>query len=198
MNRRQKGGLQPDAGVSKEQLQRTIDLSALGVSPEVAETFRLEEQRVSKAMRELPGPGSGVGAGGKDGAATAIADALTAVEKQLADRSNQVHYYIRAIQMEQLLEQDLEADLKAMRDEVGAAVKDEQFGQSKAASVRLRLERQLGIVKKRCDAVRAALVSTRESAAHTLPHSVTALTLMPPRAPRAPSQDENAPRLSRC
>jgi len=153
MNRRQKGGLQPDAGVSKEQLQRTIDLSALGVSPEVAETFRLEEQRVSKAMRELPGPGSGVGAGGKDGAATAIADALTAVEKQLADRSNQVHYYIRAIQMEQLLEQDLEADLKAMRDEVGAAVKDEQFGQSKAASVRLRLERQLGIVKKRCDAL---------------------------------------------
>lgn len=55
--------------------------------------------------------------------------------------------------MEQLLEQDLETDLKGMRDEVGVAVKDERFGQTKAASVRLRLERQLAIVKKRCDAV---------------------------------------------
>jgi len=153
MNRRQKGGLPPDSGVPKEQLQRTIDLTALGVSPEVAETFRLEEQRVSKAMRELPGPGNSVSPGTKDGGAMSVTEGLSALEKLIADRSNQVHYYIRAIQMEQLLDQDLEADLKAMRDEVGTAVKDEQFGQSKAASSSLRLERQLLIVKKRCDAL---------------------------------------------
>ena len=159
MNRRQKGGLPPDSGVPKEQLQRTIDLTALGVSPEVAETFRLEEQRVSKAMRELPGPGNSVSPGTKDGGAMSVTEGLSALEKLIADRSNQVHYYIRAIQMEQLLDQDLEADLKAMRDEVGTAVKDEQFGQSKAASSSLRLERQLLIVKKRCDAVRPPLRS---------------------------------------
>jgi hypothetical protein len=164
MNRRQKYGT-PGGGMSKEQLQRTIDLSALGVSPEVAETFRLEEQRVAKAMRDLPGPGGTGAPGTKDGTSSVAADSLSVVEKQLSDRSNQVHYYIRAIQMESLLEQDLEADLKVMRDEVGSAVKDEKFGQSKAASVRLRLERQLGIIKKRCDAVRIwdrATVHTRQ------------------------------------
>ena len=42
------------AGVSKETLARTIDLTALGVSAEAAETFRAEEQRVAKSMRSLP------------------------------------------------------------------------------------------------------------------------------------------------
>jgi hypothetical protein len=168
MNRRQKYGT-PGGGMSKEQLQRTIDLSALGVSPEVAETFRLEEQRVAKAMRELPGPGGTGAPGTKDGTSSVAADSLSVVEKHLSDRSNQVHYYIRAIQMESLLEQDLEADLKAMRDEVGSAVKDEKFGQSKAASVRLRLERQLGIIKKRCDAVRIWDRATVHMAANACP-----------------------------
>ena len=43
------------AGMSKEALARTIDLQALGVSPEAAEAFKAEEQRVAKAMRDLPG-----------------------------------------------------------------------------------------------------------------------------------------------
>ena len=42
-------------GLSKEALARTIDLKALGVGPEAAEAFKAEEQRVAKAMRDLPG-----------------------------------------------------------------------------------------------------------------------------------------------
>ena len=38
------------AGLSKEALARTIDLQALGVSPEAAEAFKAEEQRVAKAL----------------------------------------------------------------------------------------------------------------------------------------------------
>jgi len=146
-------------GMTKEQMARTIDLSALGVSPEVAELFRQEETRVGKTMRELPHPGS---QGTRDASRTSE---LTLAEKMTVERSNKVHYYIRGIQMEQLLEQDLEADLKALRDAVGAAVTDEQYGQAKNAAVRSRLEKQLSIVQKRCNAltVKASEISSDNS-----------------------------------
>ena len=53
MTRRQKEN-KSAAGLSKEALARTIDLQALGISPEAAETFRAEEMRVAKSMRQLP------------------------------------------------------------------------------------------------------------------------------------------------
>ena len=42
---------------------------------------------------------------------------LTAAQARLLDRHNQVHFYVRQIQSEQLLEQDLTADVKAMAEE---------------------------------------------------------------------------------
>jgi hypothetical protein len=53
MTKRSKDKRMP--GLSKEALARTIDLKALGVGPEAAEAFKAEEQRVAKAMRDLPG-----------------------------------------------------------------------------------------------------------------------------------------------
>jgi len=148
MTRRQKES-KITSGLSKEALARTIDLQVLGISPEAAETFRAEEKRVASSMKQLPGlqPAN---------AAAVDTDAkpeMTALEKLIADRSNQVHFYIRAIQMEQLLEQDLEQDLRYLHEEVGAATTNEDFGRAKADSLRQRLQKQLGIVKKRCEAL---------------------------------------------
>lgn len=44
-------------------------------------------------------------------------------------------------------------DLKYLRDEVSATTTNEKFGRAKADSLRQRLERQLLIVKKRCEAL---------------------------------------------
>jgi len=134
------------SGLSREQMARTIDLSALGVSPEAAEAFRQAEADVSKTMRELPHPSGSA-------PMSSTATELTLEEKRTIERQNKVHFYVRGIQMEQLLEQDLEADLKALKDQVGAAVTDEQFAQVKAASMRSRLEKQIAIVQKRCNAL---------------------------------------------
>ena len=91
-------------------LARTIDLQALGVSPEAAEAFRAEESRVARSMRQLPVVATDAMAGGGTDAGGDIdfEKEPTALEKLITDRSNQVHYYIRAIQMEQLLDQDLD------------------------------------------------------------------------------------------
>ena len=47
----------------------------------------------------------------------------------LRARVMQVHYYIRAIQMEQLQQQDLNADMKQMGEEVARATLDAKGGQ---------------------------------------------------------------------
>ena len=78
---------------------------------------------------------------------------MSVTQQLVLERQNQVHYYIRGIQMEQLLEQDLDADLKTIRDEVSASVKNEDFGKAKSDSLRQRLDKQLLIVKKRCEAL---------------------------------------------
>ena len=187
------------SGLSKEQLSKTVDLGALGVSPE-AEAFR-SRSSASQMMSEtdlsqpatlpmgsasaaslggggggggLRGAASGKSLGGRtasfaastvtfggdggaatpaggaaaaasDGGATMMAggpsvgpsfgedgEPMTVLDKLLYDRSNAVHFYVRAIQMEQLLSQDLENDLKYIRDEVKAKASDETFAASKA------------------------------------------------------------------
>jgi|TARA_B100000519_G_scaffold189566_1_gene188181 hypothetical protein len=85
MTRRQKEN-KSAAGLSKEALARTIDLQALGISPEAAETFRAEEMRVAKSMRQLPGLQSL--SSGSDGDGESKQE-LSSLEKLLADRSNQ-------------------------------------------------------------------------------------------------------------
>ena len=147
MTRRQKEAR--SSTLSKEALARTIDLQALGVSPEAAEAFRAEESRVARSMRQLPVVATDAMAGGGTDAGGDIdfEKEPTALEKLITDRSNQVHYYIRAIQMEQLLDQDLEQDLRYLRDEVGAATTDEDFATSKADTLRLRLDRQVRSVQ---------------------------------------------------
>lgn len=146
MSRRQKSALA--AGKSKEELARTIDLQALGVSSDAADAFRHEEERVVKVMRELVESatqgegGEGGGAGEKE---------LSVSQQHLLDRQNQVHFYVRAIQMEQLLEQDLDADLRQMHDEVDTATLS--CGATTADSILKRLDKQLLIIKKRCEAL---------------------------------------------
>lgn len=78
---------------------------------------------------------------------------MTVAQQLVLERQNQVHYYVRGIQMEQLLEQDLDADLKYMRDEVNSSVRNEDFGKAKSDSLRQRLDKQLLIIKKRCEAL---------------------------------------------
>eukprot|EP00967_Tisochrysis_lutea_P133566 scaffold234640_cov24-Tisochrysis_lutea.AAC.2 len=46
----------------------------------------------------------------------------------------QVHYYIRAIQMEQLQQQDLTADMQQINDEISNAVKETQVPRRSARS----------------------------------------------------------------
>ena len=72
--KRAKSECQLDSVASKEQLARTIDLAALGVSSEAAEVFRMEEQRILRTMQDLPGPGNGNmnGAKGGVGASTGV------------------------------------------------------------------------------------------------------------------------------
>ena len=78
---------------------------------------------------------------------------MTVAQQLVLERQNQVHYYVRGIQMEQLLEQDLDADLKYMRDEVNSSVRNEDFGKAKSDSLRQQLDKQLLIIKKRCEAL---------------------------------------------
>jgi hypothetical protein len=152
-----------DGSQSKEAMARTIDLSALGVSADAAETFRAEEQRVARTMSELPAlrargarraASAGAAEGAAEGAASQAREAGPDLLTQLvADRTNQVHHYVRSIQMEQLLEQDLSADLKAVRDEVHKSVTDESFAEGAAKKAAQRVEKQLMIIRKRCDAL---------------------------------------------
>ena len=93
------------------QHQNSIDLTALGVSPGAPKCSSRAERRVAKTMRNLPGIGISLNSGG--GLRRTFPDGLEGVNQGLAAGQDaggaleSSHYFIRTIQEEQLLEQDL-------------------------------------------------------------------------------------------
>ena len=80
-------------------LARTIDLQALGVSPEAAEAFRAEESRVARSMRQLPVVAADAVAGGGTDAGGDIdfEKEPTALEKLITDVRARPRSGVRAV-----------------------------------------------------------------------------------------------------
>ena len=60
--------------------------------------------------------------------------------------------------------QDLDADLKGMRDEVGASVRNEDFGKAKSDSLRQRLDKQVIAIT-----ITTTTIAITTTAAHPYP-----------------------------
>ena len=139
-------------GPSTERM--TVDLSAIGLSNEAAQGFVADETRWrSQTMSTL-------GASTKKSGGVTI-DSLTrtgkgpkvpptTVERGVSENQNKVAHYVRAIQGEQLVEQDLDADLAQMSAEVERSVAASQGGFARTLQQTAKVERQIAIIKNRC------------------------------------------------
>ena len=115
-----------------------VDLGAIGLAPETVALIQAEEDRVAKLAQSMPGLAlnAAVDANGQAPAtrASPVFCMPSSPPGRLVARQNQVHYYIRAIQMEQLQEQDLDADTKHMSEELDRTIVEAKGGQSFAAA----------------------------------------------------------------
>ena len=138
-------------GVKKSKSSYTVDLAAIGLSAEAAAALAQDEARVTATVRSLPAPDR-MGRSAPDLASVAK-KTKSAAEELVAEQNNKVFHYQRAIQMEELVQQDLESDIKAMSDEVDSAVHVSGGGVAQATWQREKVNRQVATITNRIDAL---------------------------------------------
>lgn len=128
------------AASTRSSLTRTVDLGAIGIAPETAAALQAEEERVAQTMLE-----TSVGSLRRGSTAGQLP-----AQRDLAERQNQVHTYARAIQMEQLQEQELDTEMQQMN---AAVVQAERAAGGSLASMmdqKAKAARQVAIIQNRC------------------------------------------------
>lgn len=134
-----------------------VDLGAIGLSPEIVAALQADEARVQNTMARIGAANASttrLGFQVEDESQVGKERApATSLHKSMTERNNQVHYYIRNIQMEQLSQQDLDADCKQMAEEVERAMIEAEGGQSATNAMRSRVARQLSVIQDRCQAL---------------------------------------------
>ena len=131
-------------GPSKE--RSAVDLAAIGLNADMASTVTADEKRFSTSMKSMSTSPRNMASSGS----VTKKPELDMSEKLVQEQSNKVHFYIRAIQGEQLVQQDLDADLGQMRSEVDRAVTASQGGFARMIEQTSKVERQIAIIKNRC------------------------------------------------
>merc|ERR1740133_899523 len=131
-------------GPSKD--RSAVDLAAIGLNADMASTVTADEKRFSTSMKSMSPGRSHMASSGN----VTKKPELDMSEKLVQENSNKVHFYIRAIQGEQLVQQDLDADLSQMKGEVDRAVTASQRGLARTLEKTAKVERQIAIIKNRC------------------------------------------------
>lgn len=131
-------------GPSKD--RSAVDLAAIGLNADMASTVTADEKRFSTSMKSMSPGRSHMASSGN----VTKKPELDMSEKLVQENSNKVHFYIRAIQGEQLVQQDLDADLSQMKGEVDRAVTASQGGFARTLEQTAKVERQIAIIKNRC------------------------------------------------
>lgn len=146
-----------------------VDLGAIGLPSETAASLQAEEARIAQTMHDLAFSDSTRPGSGSESHSLITGGAAPLLQKQWAERNNQVHYYIRAIQMEQLQQQDLDADLQQISEAMSRAVRDAQGGDATLGQQRSKISKQLAIMHNRCShlSVKASRTSS-SNATHRL------------------------------
>ena len=132
----------------------TVDLAAMGINADMASTVAADEKRFEASTLAMSPSRRGAhdmsSTGMSSTGKTTKRHTPDAAEQQQQENSNKVHFYIRATQGEQLVEQDLNADLKQMNEEVERAILESQGGFARTLAQTAKVERQIAIIKNRC------------------------------------------------
>lgn len=145
MRRQSELSRQADLSFGTARKAKTINLGAIGIAPDAVAHMQADEERIAKTLNSF----SSFDENARQSTVGLSSTMRTAWQKALGERNNQVHYYIRAIQMEQLQQQDLTADMQQINDEISNAVKETQ-GANGVNELRSKMDKQVAIVKHRC------------------------------------------------
>lgn len=105
------------------------DLAVSALSPDAGAPLKADASAVQRARERAADK-------------SAVTAARLAQRKRVHNRQNKIHFYNRGIQMEQLLSQDLDNDLRHMRAEVHISLREARGGEARATEEAIRIQRK--------------------------------------------------------